>query len=77
MGFGSLPTPYFGPTKSFMKCNEPLTIAVYFPNFLKIYYDESYDNLFPFAADSQYWIKLVQYYFRKYKYSIIAFFVPY
>lgn len=77
MGFGSLPTPFLGQTKSFMKCNEPLTIAVYFPNFLKIYYDESYDNLYPFAAASDYWFKLVQFYVRSVKYSIVTFFVPY
>lgn len=55
MGYGSLPSPAIGTIKSFMKCNELLSVAVYFPNFLKIYYDETYDNLFPYASSSDYW----------------------
>lgn len=50
---------------------------MYFPNFLKIYYDESYDNMFPYASDPDYWPLLIQYYIRSIKYSIIKFFVPY
>lgn len=77
MGWGSLPSPFLGKVYSFMKCNEQLSIGMYFPNFLKIYYDEAYDNLFPFGASSNYWIELLQYYIRAIKYKVITFLVPY
>jgi hypothetical protein len=75
-GWGSLPIPNFSTDKAIQKCNEPIPISSYFPNFMKIYYDQSYDNIFPFAGDPDYWSAALLYYLRDLKYMIEQFFFP-
>ncbi len=60
-----------------MKCDQPVSISVYFPNYLNIYYDPALDNVFPYAYDTDYWIKALIYYIKSLKYKISQFFVPY
>lgn len=63
-GWGSLPVPNFSSKKSVIKCNEPIPLSAYFPNFMKVYYDQTYDNIFPYGGDPDYWVQSLQYYVR-------------
>lgn len=69
-GWGSLPIPNFTKQRSILKCNESIPLSAYFPNYMKVYYDQSYDNMFPFAGDPNYWSQAAQYYLRELKYMI-------
>jgi hypothetical protein len=75
-GWGSLPIPNFSTQLSILKCNEGIPISAYFPNFMQVYYDQTYDNQFPFGDLPYYWILLLLYYAREIKYMIVGFFIP-
>ncbi len=58
------------------KCNSEARTIEYLPSFFKLRYDPLDDNRFPYALDPDYWIKVLQYYVRKFKYAIETFFWP-
>jgi hypothetical protein len=60
----------------FKKCNHPVSIEAYFPNYLTIHYDPILDNPFPLPFDPDYWILLLEHYLRKLKYAVTTFFLP-
>ena len=54
-------------------CNKGISIYEYLPTSAQIYYDPLlWDLNYPFAADPEYWGKILVYYLKKYKLRFVA-----